>query len=252
MVGHPVEALEDPDAVRLVDAVALVADRDDGDGPIEPAHDLHDPPGGRPDRGDRGLVRWTGRRHRRPRRGRGIDETDRVRIFERFYRMADHAPVTGTGLGLPIARELARAMGGDLDVASLRGAGSSFVLVLPGPGVPATAEAIATALGATLVAETDRLRTVAILRAADEAGTAAGPAGPTPTTARSARPAGRRPSAARRRRRRLRLGPTVPATAARPRLSTNPPGPRDLVDNPVDARPARRRTVRLPHWDQAG
>ena len=47
--------------------------------------------------------------------------------------MADHEPMTGTGLGLPIARELARAMGGELDVASLSGIGSSFVLVLPGP-----------------------------------------------------------------------------------------------------------------------
>jgi hypothetical protein len=39
----------------------------------------------------------------------------------------------GTGLGLPIARDLARQMGGDLDVASVPGAGSAFVLVLPGP-----------------------------------------------------------------------------------------------------------------------
>ena len=50
--------------------------------------------------------------------GPGIDAEDRARIFERFYRMADHERVTGTGLGLPIARDLARPMGGDLDVAS--------------------------------------------------------------------------------------------------------------------------------------
>ena len=47
--------------------------------------------------------------------------------------MAGHEPVTGTGLGLPIARDLARRMGGDLDVASVPDAGSAFVLVLPGP-----------------------------------------------------------------------------------------------------------------------
>ena len=41
--------------------------------------------------------------------------------------------ITGTGLGLPIARDLARRMGGDLDVASVPGSGSAFVLVLPGP-----------------------------------------------------------------------------------------------------------------------
>ena len=47
--------------------------------------------------------------------------------------MAGHERITGTGLGLPIARDLARQMGGDLDVASVPGAGSAFVLVLPGP-----------------------------------------------------------------------------------------------------------------------
>ncbi|HYH93765.1 MAG TPA: HAMP domain-containing sensor histidine kinase [Candidatus Saccharimonadales bacterium] len=136
--------------------------------------------------------------------GDGIDETDRIRIFERFYRMADHARVTGTGLGLPIARELARTMGGDLDVASLRGGGSSFVLVLPGPGVLPTSETIAAALGATLVAETERLRTVAILRAAGEAPDAStSPSVGEPGGSRAAKgsaPAGR-----------LRLGPTAPA-----------------------------------------
>ena len=65
--------------------------------------------------------------------GAGIEPDDRARIFERFYRMAGHERVTGTGLGLPIARELARAMGGDLDVASLPGTGSAFVLAMPTP-----------------------------------------------------------------------------------------------------------------------
>jgi signal transduction histidine kinase len=65
--------------------------------------------------------------------GSGIDARDRVRIFERFHRLADHERIVGTGLGLPIARDLARQMNGDLDVASVRGAGSAFVLALPGP-----------------------------------------------------------------------------------------------------------------------
>jgi signal transduction histidine kinase len=65
--------------------------------------------------------------------GEGIPADERARIFERFQRMAGHERVTGTGLGLPIARDLARQMDGDLDVASVLGAGSSFVLVLPGP-----------------------------------------------------------------------------------------------------------------------
>lgn len=65
--------------------------------------------------------------------GNGIPAEDRGRIFERFHRMAGHERITGTGLGLPIARDLARQMGGDLEVASIPGVGSSFVLALPGP-----------------------------------------------------------------------------------------------------------------------
>jgi histidine kinase/DNA gyrase B/HSP90-like ATPase len=65
--------------------------------------------------------------------GDGIPQDDRSRIFERFQRMAGHDRVAGTGLGLPIARDLARRMHGELDVASVPGAGSTFVLVLPGP-----------------------------------------------------------------------------------------------------------------------
>ena len=55
--------------------------------------------------------------------GPGIELEDLARIFEPFYRLADHRRVTGTGLGLSIARDLARAMGGDLDVASRPGTG---------------------------------------------------------------------------------------------------------------------------------
>ncbi len=65
--------------------------------------------------------------------GAGIPPDDRTRIFERFHRMAGHERITGTGLGLPIARDLARQMAGDLDVASVPGAGSAFILALPGP-----------------------------------------------------------------------------------------------------------------------
>jgi two-component system, OmpR family, phosphate regulon sensor histidine kinase PhoR len=66
--------------------------------------------------------------------GPGIRAADRERIFEKFVR-ADpqmrYAP-SGTGLGLYISRELARRMGGTLDVASGPGVGATFVLELPG------------------------------------------------------------------------------------------------------------------------
>jgi signal transduction histidine kinase len=107
--------------------------------------------------------------------GPGIDAEDRSRIFEPFYRMVDHARVTGTGLGLSIARDLARAMGGDLDVASLPGTGSSFVLVLPGVGAALDAAGVATAVAEAVSFETDRLEALAAVRAAGRRGP--GPSG---------------------------------------------------------------------------
>ena len=104
--------------------------------------------------------------------GAGIAADDRPRIFERFYRMAAHERVTGTGLGLPIARELARAMGGDLDVASVPGSGSSFVLALPGPA-PIDASAVDATLARVLVAEEIVLEERAVLRAMQVAGRSA-------------------------------------------------------------------------------
>ena len=101
--------------------------------------------------------------------GPGIAPDDRARIFERFYRMSAHERVTGTGLGLPIARELAWAMGGDLGVASVPGSGSSFVLALPGPA-PTDAEAVGATLTRVLNAEEFALEERAVLRAMQLAG----------------------------------------------------------------------------------
>jgi signal transduction histidine kinase len=97
--------------------------------------------------------------------GPGIGAEDRTRVFDRFYRMADHERVTGTGLGLSIARDLARRMGGDLDVASELGVGSAFVLVLPGPGAPIDPDLIAVATITALQHEADRLEALAAVRA---------------------------------------------------------------------------------------
>jgi signal transduction histidine kinase len=66
-------------------------------------------------------------------RGRGIPAAELERIFERFHRVEDPFTMTtgGSGLGLFIARELARAMGGDITVKSVPGEGSTFCLSLP-------------------------------------------------------------------------------------------------------------------------
>jgi len=102
--------------------------------------------------------------------GPGIASEDLERVFERFYRMADHERITGTGLGLPIARDLARAMGGELDVASVPGIGSSFVLVLPGPAGAVPIAAMEAATAAALAVETEHLQTLGLLRAGAAAG----------------------------------------------------------------------------------
>jgi two-component system phosphate regulon sensor histidine kinase PhoR len=96
--------------------------------------------------------------------GGGIAADDRTRIFERFQRLPGHERITGTGLGLPIARGLARKMGGDLDVASVPGSGSAFVLVLPGPAATDPG-VIAAALDRSLTAEEVGLEERAVLRA---------------------------------------------------------------------------------------
>ena len=59
--------------------------------------------------------------------GPGIKREERERIFVPFISKDNH----GTGLGLPIARELALALGGRIELESQEGAGSRFRLVLP-------------------------------------------------------------------------------------------------------------------------
>ena len=62
--------------------------------------------------------------------GKGIAPEDQARIFEKFERV-DPSEAGGNGLGLYIARRLARAMGGDLTVESGLGEGARFTLTLP-------------------------------------------------------------------------------------------------------------------------
>lgn len=62
--------------------------------------------------------------------GKGIALDDQSRIFEKFERVDPSEP-GGSGLGLYIARRLARAMGGDIVVDSAPGQGARFVLTLP-------------------------------------------------------------------------------------------------------------------------
>lgn len=65
--------------------------------------------------------------------GIGIGEEDIGRIFERFVRANDArvASTTGTGLGLALARDIARLHNGDITVTSQRDVGSTFSFWLP-------------------------------------------------------------------------------------------------------------------------
>ena len=66
--------------------------------------------------------------------GPGIPEADRDRVFKRFTRLDESrtADSGGSGLGLPIARDLARALGGALDLRDPpEWAGCRFQVAIP-------------------------------------------------------------------------------------------------------------------------
>jgi len=66
-------------------------------------------------------------------RGAGIPRGSEEKIFEKFYRAHDSlgSGVQGSGLGLTIARQIARAHGGDVVFEPRDGGGSCFILRLP-------------------------------------------------------------------------------------------------------------------------
>jgi heavy metal sensor kinase len=63
--------------------------------------------------------------------GCGISPNELPRIFERFYRCDQSRSQSGIGLGLSLARSIARAHGGDITATSLPNQGSTFTVNLP-------------------------------------------------------------------------------------------------------------------------
>ncbi|GJQ30595.1 MAG: hypothetical protein HBSAPP03_24790 [Phycisphaerae bacterium] len=65
--------------------------------------------------------------------GIGIKPEEQELVFERFYRAKDRriAGITGSGIGLALARQVARLHGGDITVHSQLDKGSTFTLTLP-------------------------------------------------------------------------------------------------------------------------
>jgi len=64
-------------------------------------------------------------------RGLGIPENDLPELFTHYRRASNVAGVRGTGLGLAGSREIMRQMGGDIEVISREGKGSTFTVTLP-------------------------------------------------------------------------------------------------------------------------
>jgi two-component system, NtrC family, sensor kinase len=70
--------------------------------------------------------------------GAGIQPEERKRIFEPFYTTKPAGK--GTGLGLAISREIAAALRGRIEVASVPGAGATFTLWIPAPAADGAEE----------------------------------------------------------------------------------------------------------------
>lgn len=66
--------------------------------------------------------------------GRGMSKAFLQKLFDPFTQdeqAQQHAALKGTGLGMPITRELVRAMGGSIEVESEEGVGSTFTVSIP-------------------------------------------------------------------------------------------------------------------------
>lgn len=66
-------------------------------------------------------------------RGAGVPDGREEKIFEQFFRAHDSlsSGIQGSGLGLTLARQIARAHGGDVTFSRREGGGSCFTLRLP-------------------------------------------------------------------------------------------------------------------------
>ena len=71
--------------------------------------------------------------------GSGIDDEDLAKIFEPFERVENTFTrrYEGAGLGLAISKKIAKSMGGDINVASIVGRGSRFIIEIDAPALGA-------------------------------------------------------------------------------------------------------------------
>jgi len=62
--------------------------------------------------------------------GIGMSPEDTALVFDQFYQ-ADNAPITGSGIGLSLSKEIALIHHGDIDVKSEKWKGTTFTVMLP-------------------------------------------------------------------------------------------------------------------------
>ncbi len=74
--------------------------------------------------------------------GIGMDQKEVKQIFRKFYRTkkAEESGEAGTGIGLSIVQQIVEQHGGQIEVTSQPGAGSTFTLVLPASALAPAAE----------------------------------------------------------------------------------------------------------------
>jgi signal transduction histidine kinase len=63
--------------------------------------------------------------------GPGIAPSFREKVFGEFFRVPNDNGADGAGVGLAIARRVARLLGGDLRLRDTPGGGATFTLLLP-------------------------------------------------------------------------------------------------------------------------
>jgi len=63
--------------------------------------------------------------------GRGVPESDQIRLFQPFFRASNVGTTSGTGLGLTIVKRAAELHGGSAGLISSAGDGSTFFIDLP-------------------------------------------------------------------------------------------------------------------------
>jgi signal transduction histidine kinase len=71
--------------------------------------------------------------------GSGIPREELTRLFDRFYRGPGEQRGAGFGLGLPITKEAVDAIGGQVEIDSVPGRGTTVRVVLPAAEVPVPA-----------------------------------------------------------------------------------------------------------------